>query len=36
MLEVINGFLLVYFVVLCSLSLLVPHLVKPVSTNKYN
>ncbi|XP_026747824.1 tail-anchored protein insertion receptor WRB-like [Trichoplusia ni] len=31
MLEVINGFLLVYFVVLCSLSLLVPQLVKPIS-----
>lgn len=41
MLEVINGFLLVYFVALCTISALVPQLVKPVSIkftikNKYN
>ncbi|XP_075980316.1 guided entry of tail-anchored proteins factor 1 [Anticarsia gemmatalis] len=31
MLEVINGFLLVYFIILCSLSALVPYLVKPIA-----
>lgn len=31
MLEVINGILLVYFVVLCTLSVLVPQLVKPIA-----
>ncbi|CAB3246894.1 unnamed protein product [Arctia plantaginis] len=31
MLEVINGFLLIYFVILCSLNDLVPHLVKPIA-----
>ncbi|KAM3965698.1 guided entry of tail-anchored proteins factor 1 [Aphomia sociella] len=30
MLEVINGFLLIYFIILCTLSALVPHLVKPL------
>ncbi|KOB77539.1 Tryptophan-rich protein [Operophtera brumata] len=30
MLEVINGFLLVYFLILCSVSALVPILVKPI------
>ncbi|XP_026756501.1 guided entry of tail-anchored proteins factor 1-like [Galleria mellonella] len=32
MLEVINGFLLIYFVILCTISTLVPHLVKPIVT----
>ncbi|KAJ8712198.1 hypothetical protein PYW07_005040 [Mythimna separata] len=31
MLEVINGFLLVYFLILCTLSALVPQLVKPIA-----
>ncbi|XP_063625538.1 uncharacterized protein LOC134797244 [Cydia splendana] len=31
MLEVINGFLLVYFVVLTTISVLVPHFVKPIA-----
>ncbi|KAI8439261.1 hypothetical protein MSG28_013098 [Choristoneura fumiferana] len=31
MLEVINGFLLIYFVVLCTISTLVPHMVKPIA-----
>ncbi|XP_063537316.1 guided entry of tail-anchored proteins factor 1-like [Cydia strobilella] len=31
MLEVINGFLLVYFVVLTTISVLVPYLVKPIA-----
>ncbi|XP_050665853.1 guided entry of tail-anchored proteins factor 1-like [Leptidea sinapis] len=31
MLEIINGFLLVYFLVLCTLSALVPIIVKPIS-----
>ncbi|XP_041981989.1 guided entry of tail-anchored proteins factor 1-like [Aricia agestis] len=31
MLEVLNGFLLVYFVILCTLSAIVPLLVKPIS-----
>ncbi|XP_059057630.1 guided entry of tail-anchored proteins factor 1-like [Achroia grisella] len=30
MLEVINGFLMIYFIILCSISALVPHLVKPI------
>lgn len=31
MLEVVNGFLLVYFTILCSLSVLVPYMVKPIA-----
>ncbi|KAL0871031.1 hypothetical protein ABMA27_004840 [Loxostege sticticalis] len=31
MLEVINGFLMVYFVVLCAFNILVPYIVKPVA-----
>ncbi|XP_034834949.2 guided entry of tail-anchored proteins factor 1-like [Maniola hyperantus] len=32
MLEVLNGFLLLYFVILCTLSALVPVLVKPIAS----
>ncbi|KAJ0174758.1 hypothetical protein K1T71_009866 [Dendrolimus kikuchii] len=32
MLEVINGFLLIYFLVLCTLSALTPNLVKPIAS----
>lgn len=31
MLEVINGFLLIYFLILCTFSALIPNIVKPVS-----
>ncbi|CAH0720419.1 unnamed protein product, partial [Brenthis ino] len=31
MLEIVNGFLLVYFIVLCTLSAIVPVLVKPIA-----
>ncbi|XP_013200937.2 guided entry of tail-anchored proteins factor 1-like [Amyelois transitella] len=30
MLEVVNGFLMIYFIILCTLSILVPYLTKPI------
>lgn len=36
MLEIINGFLVVYFVILCTLSAIVPILVKPVRNSFCN